>query len=76
MKAYFAAALAPLLVLTACSTEPKLPVLTSGPAPDDASAGLRRVSGGNPVGDYHHREPVDPGKWRKLNDEQSPGGAE
>ncbi|WP_280113336.1 hypothetical protein [Allomesorhizobium alhagi] len=39
--------------------------------------GIRDVHYNPVVADYHHREPVDPQNWRRLNERLSPanGGA-
>lgn len=38
----------------------------------DAHIGIRHNQPENIIGNYSHRDPVDPKSWRKLNDEQSP----
>ncbi|MBL4725699.1 MAG: hypothetical protein JKY83_03305 [Rhizobiaceae bacterium] len=38
----------------------------------DAHVGIKQTHPTNIIGDYNHRDPVDPRPWRKLNDEQSP----
>lgn len=38
----------------------------------DAHTGIRQAHSTDIIGDYNHRDPVDPRPWRKLNDEQSP----
>ena len=38
----------------------------------NAHVGIRHTNPANIIGDYNHRDPVDPRPWRKLNDEQSP----
>jgi len=42
----------------------------------DGQVGIRSARPTNIIGEYDHREPVDPRPWRKLNDEQSPGKGE
>lgn len=77
MKIDIFAALALALVLAACSTASDLPVLHSGPVPDDPGSQIRPVRHSNPIGDYQHRKPVEPGQWR-LPDDRKPserGGA-
>jgi hypothetical protein len=38
----------------------------------DAQSGIRSTHYHGIIGEYNHREPVDPRSWRKLNEEQSP----
>jgi len=38
----------------------------------DAHVGIRHTHPTNIIGNYNHRDPVEPRPWRKLNDEQSP----
>lgn len=73
MKLRFVAVLVPLAALAACSSGRDLPNVSAGASPADPSARLRSTDHTSPLGDYHHREPVEPAPWRQLNDEQAPG---
>lgn len=66
------AVLVPLASLAACSASQDLPNLLAGASPADPSAGIRPGGYPSSLGDYHHRGPVDPAPWRRLNDEQAP----
>jgi hypothetical protein len=40
--------------------------------PADPVMGIRDAHYHPVIADYHHREPVDPQNWRRLNEERSP----
>ena len=40
--------------------------------PADPVTGIRDAHYRPVIADYHHREPVDPQNWRRLNEERSP----
>lgn len=40
--------------------------------PADPVMGIRNAHYHPVIADYHHREPVDPQNWRRLNEERSP----
>ena len=41
-------------------------------SPADADTAIRDTHHHNIIGEYNHRDPVDPKSWRKLNDDQAP----
>lgn len=73
MRSLLFAALLPL-GLVGCVAD----ALPTGPFSDRHPADPGRETRRNPsatvVGDYVHRDPVDPKPWRLLNDRQAPGG--
>ncbi|PSM19857.1 hypothetical protein [Nitratireductor sp. StC3] len=69
MKLAFVAVLAPLSV-TACAATP--PVVLPAYNAADPAMGVRETSYRPVVGDYHHRQPVGPQDWRRLNERLSP----
>lgn len=59
------------LLFAGCSrTLPPDVIATQSPV--DATAAVKPVRPLNVLGSYTQREPVDPGSWRKLNEQQSP----
>lgn len=72
MLRIFVAAMVPL-ALAACQAIP-VPEPLTGADPADQQSGIRDTGYRSVLGDYDHREPVDPKRWRDLNDKQAPGG--
>jgi hypothetical protein len=75
MKIASFAMLASLSVAGCAATTPPNVLPAFNPA--DPAMGIRDVHYHPVVADYHHREPVDPQNWRRLNERLSPanGGA-
>lgn len=63
MKPLLLAALLPL-ALAGCTAYSAPPDVTPFRSPADPSQGIRRTADPNVIGDYVHREPVDPRPWR------------
>jgi hypothetical protein len=57
-------------VFNATTTPPAQPLALLTPA--NAHVGIRNIHYHNVIGDYSHREPVDPKPWRELNDALPP----
>ena len=70
MRFRLLAVLSPL-TLAACANTP-LPQVITDNSPVSGTTDIPVVGYVNPVGDYNHRLPVDPGPWREQNDRQSP----
>ncbi|MAY61747.1 MAG: hypothetical protein CML29_06010 [Rhizobiales bacterium] len=62
------------LVLGACQATPPEGLADAAPllAPADPDRYAAPVAAPRVVTGYTHREPVDPGGWRQLNDSQAP----
>jgi len=71
MKIIVSTALMSALLTGCASTNAPTDILPYR-TPDDAQIGIRDTHHHNIIGDYNHREPVDPKPWRKLNDDQAP----
>lgn len=71
MKRALLAALLPL-GMAACKAT-SLPEVLPLASPIDPVEVKRSTHYHSPIGDYSHRNPVDPEDWRKLNDGQVPG---
>ena len=69
MKFASLAMLASLLV-AGCAVTP--PTVLPAFNPSDPAMGIRNAHYHSVIADYHHREPVDPQNWRRLNEERSP----
>ncbi|TIN30271.1 MAG: hypothetical protein E5Y31_08270 [Mesorhizobium sp.] len=70
MKIASSAMLASLLVAGCAATTP--PDVLPAFNPADPVMGVRDAHYHPVIADYHHREPVDPQNWQRLNDELSP----
>lgn len=70
MKIASLAILASLFVAGCAATTP--PDILPAFNPADPVMGIRDAHYHPVIVDYHHREPVDPQNWRRLNDERSP----
>ncbi|MEP9389961.1 hypothetical protein [Mesorhizobium sp. KR9-304] len=70
MKIANLAVLASLFVAGCAATTPPdiLPAFNAA----DPVMGIRDTHYHSVIVDYHHREPVDPQNWRRLNEERSP----
>jgi hypothetical protein len=75
MKFASLAMLASLSVAGCAATTP--PNILPAFNPADPVMGIRDAHYHPVIADYHHREPVDPQNWRRLNERLSPanGGA-
>jgi hypothetical protein len=65
------AMLAASLSAAGCASSPPLDILPAFNAADPMM-GLRETHYHPVVADYHHRDPVDPQNWRRLNEDLSP----
>ncbi|RWH71722.1 hypothetical protein [Mesorhizobium sp.] len=70
MKIASIAILASLFVAGCAATTP--PDILPDFNPADPVMGIRDAHYHPVIADYHHREPVDPQNWRRLNEERSP----
>lgn len=70
MKFASLAMLTSLLVAGCAATTPPNVLPAFNPA--DPVMGIRDAHYHPVIADYHHREPVDPENWRRLNEERSP----
>jgi hypothetical protein len=71
MKIASLAMLASLFVAGCAATAP--PDVLPDFNPADPVMGIRDdAQYRSVIADYHHREPVDPQNWRRLNEERSP----
>jgi hypothetical protein len=70
MKIASLAILASLFVAGCASSSP--PDVLPAFSPADPVMGIRNAHYRPVIADYHHREPVDPQNWRRLNEERSP----
>lgn len=59
-------------LLTGCSSTNAPTDIIAYKSPVDANTGIRDTRHHNIIGDYNHREAVEPKPWRKLNDDQAP----
>jgi len=59
-------------LLTGCASTSAPTDVLSYKSPVDAITGIRDTHHHNIIGEYTHREAVDPKPWRKLNDDQAP----
>ena len=75
MKNLFYAVLSSAL-LVGCSASTTPTEVQGYNSPVDAQNGIRSTHYHGIIGEYNHREPVDPRSWRKLNEEQSPKNGE
>lgn len=72
----FALAVAASTALTGCTvlnenvTPP--PITLSMKSPVDAHTAIRDTHHHSVIGEYNHRDPVDPKPWRELNDSLPP----
>lgn len=46
--------------------------VTSYRSPVDSQTEIKNTHFHGIIGEYNHREPVEPRSWRKLNEEQTP----
>lgn len=72
MRLIVFAALSPLLAGGCAATAP-LPTLSAVPGPEDPGTAIHALYPSSVTDGYTARNPVEPGSWRKLNDDQSPG---
>jgi hypothetical protein len=72
MKLSVIAALSPLLV-GGCASTASLPSLSAGPGPEDPGTAIHAIYPSSVTAGYTARGPVEPGSWRKLNDDQASG---
>ena len=70
MKIASLAILASLSVAGCATTTP--PDILPAFNPADPVMGIRDAHYHPVIADYHHREPVDPQNWRRLNEERTP----
>lgn len=70
MKIASIAILASLFVAGCAATTP--PDILPAFNPADPVMGIRDAHYHPVIADYHHREPVDPQNWRRLNEQRSP----
>ncbi|RWB27469.1 MAG: hypothetical protein E5V25_23590 [Mesorhizobium sp.] len=70
MKIASLAILASLFVSGCAATMP--PDILPAFNPADPVLGIRDAQYHPVIADYHHREPVDPQNWRRLNEERAP----
>lgn len=70
MKIASLAMLASLFVGGCAATTP--PDIRPAFNPADPVMGIRDAHYHPVIVDYHHREPVDPQNWRRLNEERAP----
>jgi hypothetical protein len=70
MKIAGLAMLASLFVAGCTATTP--PDVLPAFNPADPVMGIRDAHYHPVIADYHHREPVDPQNWRRLNEERAP----
>lgn len=59
-------------VLAGCSASLQPTEVTGYDSPADSQTGIRNTHYHGIIGEYNHREPIDPKSWRKLNEEQTP----
>jgi hypothetical protein len=71
MKPPSIAMLAASLLAAGCAAS-ALPDVAPLADPADPTLGLSDLRYRPVVGDYQHRQPVDPQNWRKLNEDLSP----
>jgi len=62
-------------VLAGCSTSLQPTEVTSFDSPANSQAGIRNTHYHGIIGEYNHRDPVDPRNWRKQNEEQTIDGS-
>lgn len=74
MKFASLAILASLSVAGCAATTPPDVLRVFNPA--DPAMGIRDAHYHPVIADYHHREPVDPQNWRRLNERLSPANGE
>jgi hypothetical protein len=70
MKIASLAILGSLFVAGCASSSP--PDVLPAFSPADPVMGVRNAHYHPVIADYHHREPVDPQNWRRLNEERAP----
>ncbi len=70
MKIASLAILASLFVAGCAATTP--PEVLPAFNPVDPLMGIRDAHYHPVIADYHHREPVDPQNWRRLNEKRAP----
>lgn len=71
MKTVLSAALVSAL-LSGCTSINAPAEVLSYQTPDDPQVGIRSTRHENILGDYNHRDVVEPKPWRGLNDSQAP----
>lgn len=59
-------------VLSGCSSTNTPAEVLSYKTPVDPQLGIRDTYHHNIIGEYNHRDVVEPKPWRKLNDDQAP----
>jgi len=59
-------------LLTGCTSSNIPPDILTFQSPDDPGIAIRDTHHHSIIGDYNHRNVVDPKPWRKLNDDQAP----
>lgn len=59
-------------LLTGCTSSHVPPDILTYQTPVDAQMGIRNTHHHSIIGEYNHRDAVDPKPWRKLNDDQAP----
>ncbi|HJS07633.1 MAG TPA: hypothetical protein VJ809_08225 [Pirellulales bacterium] len=74
MKIASLAILGSLFVAGCASSSP--PDVLPAFSPADPVMGVRNAHYHPVIADYHHREPVDPQNWRRLNEERAPANPE
>jgi hypothetical protein len=71
MKYFVSTALLSAL-LTGCASSNTPTDILAYQTPIEPQIGIRDTHHHNIIGEYNHRDAVDPKSWRKLNDDQAP----